>query len=63
MRRAILAAALFAVLPASFAWAGMPDAAKSMFEAKSVADRNTALSTLEAAAAMDLESAYAAGAG
>ncbi|CDX61143.1 conserved exported hypothetical protein [Mesorhizobium plurifarium] len=63
MRRVILAAALFAVLPASFAWAEMPDAAKSMFEAKSVAERNTALSTLEAAAAKDPASAYAAGAG
>lgn len=63
MLRAILAAALFAVLPASFAWAEMPDAAKSMFEAKSVAERNTALSTLEAAAAKDPASAYAAGAG
>ncbi|WP_442920220.1 hypothetical protein [Mesorhizobium sp. WSM4935] len=63
MLRAILAAVLFAVLPASFAWAEMPDAAKSMFEAKSVADRNTALSTLEAAAARDPASAFAAGAG
>ncbi|CDX28674.1 conserved exported hypothetical protein [Mesorhizobium plurifarium] len=63
MLRAILAATLFAVLPASFAWAEMPDAAKSMFEAKSVAERNTALSTLEAAAAKDPASAYAAGAG
>ncbi|CDX43338.1 conserved exported hypothetical protein [Mesorhizobium plurifarium] len=63
MLRAILAAVLFAVLPASFAWAEMPDAAKSMFEAKSVADRNTALSTLESAAAKDPASAYAAGAG
>lgn len=63
MRRAILAAALFAALPASFAWAEMPDAAKSMFEAKSVAERNTALSTLEAAATKDPASAYAAGAG
>ncbi|CDX31356.1 conserved exported hypothetical protein [Mesorhizobium sp. SOD10] len=63
MLRAILAAVLFAVLSASFAWAEMPDAAKSMFEAKSVADRNTALSTLEAAAARDPASAYAAGAG
>ncbi|TIX29470.1 MAG: hypothetical protein E5V37_20585, partial [Mesorhizobium sp.] len=53
MRRAILAAALFAFLPASFAWAEMPDAAKSMFEAKSVAERNAALSTLEAAAAKE----------
>ncbi|PBC10390.1 hypothetical protein CK230_11785 [Mesorhizobium sp. WSM3859] len=63
MRRVILAAALFAFLPASFAWAEMPDAAKSLFEAKSVAERNTALSTLEAAAAKDPASAYAAGAG
>ncbi|MBZ9661281.1 hypothetical protein LB523_19745 [Mesorhizobium sp. ESP-6-4] len=63
MRRTILAAALFAFLPASVAWAEMPDEAKFMFEAKSVADRNTALSTLEAAAAKDPASAYAAGAG
>ncbi|WP_411970685.1 hypothetical protein [Mesorhizobium sp. CA14] len=63
MRRVILAAALFAFPPASIAWAEMPDAAKSMFEAKSVADRNTALSTLEAAAARDPAAAYAAGAG
>ncbi|MEI9400992.1 hypothetical protein [Mesorhizobium argentiipisi] len=63
MRRMILAAALLAFLPASVAYAEMPDAAKSMFEAKSVADRNTALSTLEAAAAKDPASAYAAGAG
>ncbi|BCM21222.1 hypothetical protein [Mesorhizobium sp. J8] len=63
MLRAILAAALFAVLPASIAWAEMPDAAKSLFEARSVAERNTALSTLEAAAAKDPASAYAAGAG
>lgn len=63
MRRAILAAALFAFLPTSFARAEMPDAAKSMFEAKSVVERNTALSTLEASAAKDPASAYAAGAG
>lgn len=63
MRSAILAAALFSFLPASFAWAEMPDAAKSLFEAKSVAERNAALSTLEAAAAKDPASAYAAGAG
>jgi hypothetical protein len=54
---------LFAFLPASFAWAEMPDAAKSLFEAKSVAERNTALSTLEGAAAKDPAAAYAAGAG
>lgn len=63
MRRAILAAALFAFLPTSFARAEMPDAAKSMFEAKSVVERNTALSKLEASAAKDPASAYAAGAG
>jgi len=61
--KTVFAAALSVFLPASFAWAEMPDAAKSMFEAKSVADRNTALSTLEAAAAKDPASAYAAGAG
>ena len=63
MRGAILAAALLAFLPASWAWAEMPEAAKAMFEAKSVAERNTALSTLEAQAAKDPASAYAAGAG
>ena len=63
MLKTVFAAALSVFLPASFAWAEMPDAAKSMFEAKSVADRNTALSTLEAAAAKDPASAYAAGAG
>lgn len=63
MRRTVLAAALLAFLPASFAWAEMPDAAKSLFEAKSVAERNTALSTLEASAAKDPASGYAAGAG
>ncbi|WFP65423.1 hypothetical protein [Mesorhizobium sp. WSM4904] len=63
MRSAIFAAALFACLPVSSAWAELPEAAKVMFEAKSVADRNTALSTLEEAAAKDPASAYAAGAG
>ncbi|TIV29609.1 MAG: hypothetical protein E5V99_18830, partial [Mesorhizobium sp.] len=62
MRIMVLAAALLAFLPASFAWAEMPDAAKSLFEAKSVAERNTALSTLEASAAKDPAAAYAAGA-
>jgi hypothetical protein len=61
--KTVFAAALSVFLPASFAWAEMPDAAKSMFDAKSVADRNAALSTLEAAAAKDPASAYAAGAG
>ncbi|MGX5803082.1 hypothetical protein ACWGS9_17765 [Bradyrhizobium sp. Arg314] len=61
--KAVFAIALSVFLPASFAWAEMPDAAKSMFEATSVTDRNTALSTLEAAAAKDPASAYAAGAG
>ncbi|WP_246694437.1 hypothetical protein [Mesorhizobium sp. M2E.F.Ca.ET.209.01.1.1] len=63
MRRAILVAALFAFLPASFAWAEMPEAANTMFEARSVSERNAALSTLETAAAKDPASAYAAGAG
>ncbi|MDG4882166.1 hypothetical protein [Mesorhizobium sp. WSM4884] len=63
MRSAIFAAAFFACLPMPSAWAEMPEAAKAMFEAKSVADRNTALSTLEGAAAKDPASAYAAGAG
>ncbi len=61
--KTVFAAALSVFLPASFAWAETPDAAKSMFEAKSVTDRNTALSTLEAAAAKDPAAAYAAGAG
>ncbi|MDX8443527.1 hypothetical protein RFM51_28560 [Mesorhizobium sp. VK3E] len=61
--KAVFAIALLMFLPASFAWAEMPDAAKSMFEATSVTDRNTALSTLETAAARDPASAYAAGAG
>ncbi|MBN9552814.1 MAG: hypothetical protein J0H31_29175 [Alphaproteobacteria bacterium] len=61
--KTVFAAALSVFLPASLAWAEMPDAAKSLFEAKSVAERNTALSTLEAAAAEDPASAYAAGAG
>ncbi|WP_425374829.1 hypothetical protein [Mesorhizobium tamadayense] len=63
MRTAFFAAALFAFLPVSSARAEMPEAAKAMFEAKSVTDRNTALSTLEGAAAKDPASAYAAGAG
>ncbi|SFO05272.1 hypothetical protein SAMN03159463_00965 [Mesorhizobium sp. NFR06] len=61
--KTVFAAALSVFLPVSLAWAEMPDAAKAMFEAKSVTDRNTALSTLEAAAAKDPASAYAAGAG
>ncbi|MDX8457734.1 hypothetical protein WDX12_01475 [Mesorhizobium sp. RIZ17] len=61
--KAVFAIALSMFLPASFAWAEMPDAAKSMFEAKSVAERNTALATLEVAAAKDPAAAYAAGAG
>lgn len=63
LRKIVFAAALSVFLPASLAWAELPDAAKSLFEAKSVAERNTALSTLEAAAARDPASAYAAGAG
>ncbi|MDX8456138.1 hypothetical protein RFM98_25725 [Mesorhizobium sp. VK9D] len=61
--KAVFAIALSVFLPASFARAEMPDAAKSMFEATNVTDRNTALSTLETAAAKDPASAYAAGAG
>ena len=61
--KTVFAAALSVFLPASLAWGEIPDAAKSLFEAKSVAERNTALSTLEAAAAGDPASAYAAGAG
>ena len=59
----LIAAALFVCLPLSFALAEVPDAAKTLFEAKNVAERNAALSTLEAAASHDPASAYAAGAG
>lgn len=63
MLKTVFAAALSVFLPASLAWAEMPDAARSLFEAKTVAERDTALLTLEAAAAGDPASAYAAGAG
>ena len=59
----LMASALIMFLPASFAAAAVPQAATALFEAKTVADRNTALSTLEAAAAGDPAAAYAAGAG
>lgn len=59
----LLASALFLLLPLSAASAAAPEAATALFEAKTVADRNTALTTLEAAASGDPASAYAAGAG
>lgn len=62
-RIASLIAALFVCLPFSPAFAETPDAAKTLFEAKTIAERNAALSTLEAAVTKDPQSAYAAGAG
>ncbi|RWM30989.1 hypothetical protein [Mesorhizobium sp.] len=59
----LVAAALFLCLPISSVAAEMPGAAKTLFEAKTVSERNTALSALEAAAPDDPSSAYAAGAG
>lgn len=59
----LMVAALFLCLPISSVAAEMPAAAKALFEAKSVSERNTALSALEAAAPGDPGSAYAAGAG
>ncbi|MCA0057527.1 MULTISPECIES: hypothetical protein [unclassified Mesorhizobium] len=59
----LLALALALVLPMSSAQAAMPEAATALFEAKTVTARDTALSTLETAAAKDAASAYAAGAG
>ncbi|TIO50190.1 MAG: hypothetical protein E5X80_19330 [Mesorhizobium sp.] len=59
----LVAAALFLCLPISSVAAEMPGAAKTLFEAKTVSERNTALSALEAAAPGDPSSAYAAGAG
>ena len=59
----LIAATLFVCLPIASAFAAMPDAAKTLFEAKNVSERNTALSALEAAASHDPASAYAAGAG
>lgn len=59
----LLASALILLLPISSASAAAPEAASALFEAKTVAERNTALATLEAAAQADPASAYAAGAG
>ncbi|RWA61569.1 MAG: hypothetical protein E5X49_31255 [Mesorhizobium sp.] len=60
----LMAAALFLCLPSfPVAAAEMPAAANTLFEAKTVSERNTALSALEAAAPNDPASAYAAGAG
>ncbi|MEP6564762.1 MAG: hypothetical protein ABJB10_06450 [Mesorhizobium sp.] len=59
----LLASALILLLPLSSAGAAAPEAASALFEAKTVAERNTALATLEAAAPGDPASAYAAGAG
>lgn len=59
----LLASALLLLLPLFSASAAAPEAATALFEAKTVADRNAALATLEAAASGDPASAYAAGAG
>ena len=59
----LLAPALVLLLPLSSASAAAPEAASALFEAKTVAERNAALTTLEAAAPTDPASAYAAGAG
>ena len=59
----LLASALFLLLPLSAASAAAPEAATALFEAKTVTERNAALTTLEAAASGDPASAYAAGAG
>ncbi|TIS62172.1 MAG: hypothetical protein E5W93_05285 [Mesorhizobium sp.] len=59
----LVAAALFLCLPICSTAAEMPSAAKTLFEAKTVSERNSSLSTLEASALGDPASAYAAGAG
>ncbi|MBA1141911.1 hypothetical protein [Mesorhizobium neociceri] len=59
----LLASALLLLLPLSSASAAAPEAATALFEAKTVTNRNAALTTLEAAAPGDPASAYAAGAG
>jgi len=58
----LLAAALAQLLPLSTPSVAAPDPA-ALFEARTVADRNSALAALEAAAPADPASAYAAGAG
>ncbi|MCZ8544707.1 hypothetical protein OOJ09_10980 [Mesorhizobium qingshengii] len=59
----LLASAFILLVPLSSARAAMPEAAAALFEAKTVAARDSALSTLETAAPKDPASAYAAGAG
>ncbi|MGX9144294.1 hypothetical protein [Mesorhizobium sp. 128a] len=59
----LLASALLLLLPISSARAAAPEAATALFEAKTVSDRNAALTALEAAASGDPAAAYAAGAG
>lgn len=59
----LLASALILFLPLSYASAATPEAAATLFAAKTVAERNAALATLEAAAPGDPAAAYAAGAG
>ncbi|MGX5849754.1 hypothetical protein ACWGTO_22015 [Mesorhizobium sp. PL10] len=59
----LLASALLLLLPISSARAAVPEAATALFEAKTVSDRNAALTALEAAASGDPAAAYAAGAG
>ncbi|OBQ69853.1 hypothetical protein [Mesorhizobium erdmanii] len=64
----LLASAFIVLVPlssasATSASAAMPEAATALFEAKTVAARDSALSTLEAAGPKDPASAYAAGAG
>ncbi|MER8660101.1 hypothetical protein NKH34_03055 [Mesorhizobium sp. M1148] len=59
----LLASAFLLLLPLSSAHAAAPEAATALFEAKTVAERNRALTTLESAAKGDPASAFAAGAG
>ncbi len=59
----LLASTLLLLLPLSAASAAEPQAATALFAAKTVTERNAALTTLEAAASSDPASAYAAGAG
>ncbi|CAN7573797.1 hypothetical protein [Mesorhizobium sp. LjNodule214] len=58
----LVVSAVFLLLPLASASAAAPDPA-ALFEARTVADRDGALAALEAAAASDPASAYAAGAG
>ncbi|MBZ9678472.1 hypothetical protein LB513_22255 [Mesorhizobium sp. ES1-1] len=59
----LLAASFILLVSLSSVQAAMPEAATDLFEAKTVAARDSALSVLEAAAPKDPASAYAAGAG